>query len=147
MKANDREAAALAKLLKVSRSRAEEAGRRAAELEYAREKTAESLRLLADAISSEEAAAHAAEIVGFVHLAGFLAGASAKRDALRLTLQKIDEELAAARSDLEATYAETRKFEHVVEIARTAADKRLRRRNEAAVNAVAVMRFARRSKG
>lgn len=140
---NEREAVALAKLLKISRSKSEEASRIVAGLERAREKTLATLKLLEDAVSSEEASARAAEIVGFVHLAGFLTGATAKRAALMETLAKIDVELPAARQDLEAMFAETKKLEHLVDIARAAAEKRDRRRAAGLMDESAIARHVR----
>jgi len=143
---NEREAVALARLLKVSRSKSEEASRLVSGLERAREKTIASLKLLEDAVSSEEASARAAEVVGFIHLAGFLAGAAAKRATLGGTLAKIDAELPEARLDLEAMFAETKKLEHLVDMARAASEKRDRRRAAGLMDESAIARHVRTSR-
>jgi flagellar export protein FliJ len=140
---NEREAIALARLLKISRAKSEEASLIVTGLERAREKALAALKLLDDAVSSEEASARAAEIVGFVHLAGFLAGSHVKRAVLTQTLAKIDAELPAARQDVEAMFAETKKLEHLVDMARTAAEKRDRRRAAGLMDESAIARHVR----
>ena len=145
MSAGEREGAALVKLLRLSRMKADDCGRRIAELETARRNADASLRLLADAVSSEEAAARAAEIVGFAQLAGFLAGAARKRAALEATKTQIDEEIEVARGDLHALYSETRRLEHLVERARLAAERRNRRAEAELMSDAAIARFVRKN--
>ena len=65
MNVNDREATALAMLLKIARNRMDAAAALVAALEASLAETEASLLLLADAVAGEEAAAKAAEIVGF----------------------------------------------------------------------------------
>lgn len=141
---NDREAAALAKLLKVARTRMDEAAGRVAALEASLANAEQSLRFLADAVAGEEAAAKAAEIVGFAQLAGFLAGAEQKRSALAATRLLILAEIETARSELEAAFAETSKLDHLVDRAQIAAQKRTRRAETLALNEAAIAGFRRK---
>ncbi|NWG92943.1 MAG: hypothetical protein HXY21_10635 [Parvularculaceae bacterium] len=143
MRANPREAAAFAKLLKVSRTRADEAGRRIGDLEAALARTQEALHLLAESVSSEEEAARAAELIGFTQLAGYLAGAAVKRDALLKTRADILTELQKARSALAEAFAEMKRLEHLVERSRLAAAGRKRKVEAAALDHAALQRFAR----
>ena len=144
---NEREALALVKLLKIARMKADETGRRIAELETARLKTEAALRLLDEAVSNEEAAAKAAEIVGFAQLAGFLAGAARKRAALEATRTQISAEIEAARNDLETSYSEVKKLEHLIERSRLAAERRDRRAEAARMSDAAIARFVRKNGG
>lgn len=142
---NDRESAALEKLLKIARTKTDEAGRRIAALEATREKTAASLRQLAETVSKEEAAARSADIVGLAQLSGFLVGASKKRDALEATKAQIAAEIELARSELSEAYSETQKLEHLVERARLASERRARRTEANDLNEAAIARFVRKS--
>lgn len=142
---NEREALALVKLLKVARMKADETGRRIAELETARLKAEAALRLLDEAVSNEEAAAKAAEIVGFAQLAGFLAGASRKRAALEATRAQVAAEIDVARRALEDAYSEVKKLEHLVERSRLAADRRDRRVEAVQMGDAAIARFIRKN--
>ena len=142
---NEREGMALVKLLKISRMRADETARRIGELEAARLKTDASLRLLADAVLNEEAAAKAVEIVGFAQLAGFLAGASRKRAALEATKAQVAAEFESARGELDALFSETKKLEHLIERARLAVERRDRRAEANLMNDAAIARFVRGS--
>jgi len=142
---NDRESAALEKLLKIARTKTDEAGRRIAALEAAREKTDASLRQLAETVSKEEAAARSADIVGLAQLSGFLAGASKKRDALESTKAQIAAEIELARNELSEAYSETQKIEHLVERARLASERRVRRTEANDLNEAAIARFVRKS--
>lgn len=141
---NEREALALAKLLKIARLKADETSRRVAQLGAAMSSTDASLRLLAEAVSNEESAAKAAEIVGFAQLAGFLAGAERKRAALEATKRQIAAEIEAARGDLENAYSELKKLEHLVERSRLAAERRDRRAEAVRMDDAAISRFARK---
>ncbi len=143
MKANEREGHALAKLLKVARMNAEKASRRLGDLEAARQQADASLRLLADAISDEEAAAQAAEIVGFAQLAGYLAGAAQKRAALIETGAKIAIETIAAERDLADAYAELKKLEHLVERSQLSLERGRRKTENASIDGAALARFVR----
>jgi flagellar export protein FliJ len=140
---NDREATALAKLLKIARIRMDDAAVRVAALEASLAQTEGSLRLLADAVAGEEAAAKAAEVVGFAQLAGFLAGAERKRAALEATRAQIRAEIGAARSELEAAFVETCKLDHLVARAQLAAQKYARRAETLALNEAASAGFRR----
>ncbi|MEK7266148.1 MAG: hypothetical protein AAB227_08625 [Pseudomonadota bacterium] len=142
---NEREGVALAKLLKISRLQADETGRRIAELEAARRKTDVTLGQLADAVSSEEAAAKASEIVGFTHLAGFLAGATQKRAALEATKTQIGAQIEIARGELDDLFTEAKKLEHLVERARLAVERRERRTEAGLMSDAAIARFVRKS--
>lgn len=142
---NEREAFALAKLLKIARMNADEASRRIAELEAAHKEAVASLRFLAEAVSNEEAAAKAAEIVGFAQLSGFLAGAARKRSALEATKAQIEREIEAARADLDQTFSEMKKLEHLSERARQIAERRLRRAETRDMDDAAIARFVRKS--
>ncbi len=144
MMANEREALALAKLLKIARMNTDENSRRIAVLVEAQKKADASLRLLAEAVSNEEAAAKAAEVVGFSQLAGFLAGAIQKRTALEATKSQIEGEIAAARVDLEASFSEAKKLEHLVDRTRLYAQKLGRRLDADKMNDAAIARFVRR---
>lgn len=144
MTAKDRESAALVKLLKISRMKADETGRRIADLESARIETDASSRQLAEAVSAEEAAARGAEIVGFAQLAGFLAGAGRKRAALEATTKQIAAEIESARSDLDALFSETKKLEHLVERSRLAAQRQDRRAEANLMSDAAITRFVRK---
>lgn len=143
MIANEREALVLAKLLKIARVKAEEAGARLANLRAADLRSQSALRLLADAVSSEEAAAQAAETVGFMQLAGFLAGAAQKRAALEATSKQIAAQIELAKQDLDASFAETMKLEHLIESARRAAARRAKRAETARVGEAATVRHGR----
>ena len=143
MNVNDREATALAMLLKIARNRMDAAAALVAALEASLAETEASLRLLADAVAGEEAAAKAAEIVGFAQLAGFLAGAERKRAALDATRAQIRTEIEAARSDLETAFAEASKLDTLVERAQIAAQKRTKRAESNALNEAAVAGFRR----
>jgi len=145
MTINDRESAPLEKLLKIARMKTDETGRRITALETARENTDASLRQLAETVSKEEAAARSAEIVGLAQLSGFLAGASKKRDALEATKAQIAAEIEAARRALSEAYSESQKLEHLVERARLAAERRLRRAEANQMNDAAIARFVRKS--
>ncbi len=140
---NDREAIALAKLLKIARIRMDDAAAGVAALEASLAQTDGSLRLLADAVAGEEAAAKAAEVVGFAQLAGFLAGAERKRAALEATRAQILAGIAAAQSDLETAFAETSKLDHLAERVRLAAQKHMRRAETLALNEAASAGFRR----
>ena len=140
---NDREATALAMLLKIARNRMDAAAALVAALEASLAETEASLLLLADAVAGEEAAAKAAEIVGFAQLAGFLAGAERKRAALDATRTQIRTEIEAARSDLETAFAEASKLDTLVERAQIAAQKRTKRAESNALNEAAVAGFRR----
>jgi flagellar export protein FliJ len=143
MRANRREAAALAKLLKVARTKAEEAGRQTAALEAALSKTDEALHLLAASVSSEEEAARAAELVGFTQLAGFLAGAGIKRSALLETRAEILSELQTARPALAEAFAEMKRLEHLIGRSRLAQADQKRKAEGAALDSAGLVRFAR----
>lgn len=143
MSVNERDAGALLKLLKVARARTDEAGRRIAELQSALGLTEASLQLLADSISSEEAAARAAETVGFFHLSGFLAGAAAKRATLLETRAAIDAELQSARARLADAFSEMKKLEHLADRSRIAAAASRRKRENALLDDAALSRFRR----
>ncbi|OFX00410.1 MAG: hypothetical protein A3E78_15955 [Alphaproteobacteria bacterium RIFCSPHIGHO2_12_FULL_63_12] len=145
MTINEREGAALLKLLKISRLKADETGRRIANLEAAWVKTDASLKLLADAVSNEEAAARAAEVVGFAQLAGFLTGAARKKATLEATKTQIAAEIESARGDLEDLFIETKKLEHLVDRARLAAQRRDRRVEAASMSDAAIARFVRKN--
>lgn len=145
MSASEREAIALAKLLKISRLKADEASRKLAELEAALSRARASLLLLEEAVSSEEAAASAAEVIGFAQLAGFLAGAAQKRMALETTKRQLEAELTTARTNLEASFSEASKLEHLVERSRLADLRRERRLEAARLNEAAIAGFSRRS--
>lgn len=143
MRTNQREAAALAKLLKVARTKAEGAGRQMAALEAALARTDEALHLLAESVSNEEEAARAAELVGFTQLAGFLAGAAEKRSALMKTRADILCELQTARPALAEAFAEMKRLEHLVDRSRLAAAGRKRKAESAALDSAGLDRFAR----
>ncbi len=138
---NDREATALAMLLKIARNRMDAAVALIAALEASLAETEASLLLLADAVAGEEAAAKAAEIVGFAQLAGFLAGAERKRAALDATHAQIRTEIEAAQLDLEVAFAEASKLDNLVERTQTAAKKRTRRAESIALNEAAIAGF------
>lgn len=141
---NEREALALVKLLKIARLKADETSRRIAQLDAAKKKTDASLLLLAEAVSNEESAAKAAEVVGFAELAGFLAGAELKRAALEATKRQIAAETELARGALENAYSELKKLEHLVERSQLAAERRDRRAEAARMDDAAISRFARK---
>lgn len=139
-----REAMALARLLKIARSKTDETSRRLAFLEASLEHTQETLDLLADAIRSEESAARSAEAVGFLHLAGFLAGAAKKRAALLETRSAIRSEIAAQRALLEEAFGEMKRLDHLsgAAAARIAEDER--KRENSLIESAARDRFLRR---
>ncbi len=138
---NDRDAAAIVKLLRVAMSKTDDASRRLAALRSAHAGVTHSLGVLADAISGEEEAAKAAEVVGFMQLAGYLAGASQKRAVLESSAASLAAEIEATESLLQETFAETKKLEHLIERARLQTDKLQRRRDAAALDDFALARF------
>lgn len=140
---NEREAEALRKLLKVARAKTDEASRRIADLQSALDQTARSVRLLEDAVASEEAAMSAAEIVGFVHLAGYLAGAAQKRAALTATRADLEAELETARTGLGETFAEMKRLELLIERSRLHAEKRKSKAESGRIDETAIIRFTR----
>lgn len=145
MLANQREAAALAKLIKLARTRSDEASRRVEDLNAAMKRTEDEIRLLVESVHTEESAARAAEIVGFVQLAGFLAGATQKRAALEETKAQLAAEIETAIGELETAHIETKKLEHLIDRARQSVARR-RRHAEGAVNdEAALARFVRKS--
>lgn len=139
----EREAQALAKLLKVARARTDETSRRIGDLESALAQTNLSLRLLDDAVATEEAAAKAAVVVGFVHLAGYLSGAMQKRATMAATRDSLAVELEMARSDLSEAFSEMKRLELLVERARLAGEKRRRKTETALAEETAIARFVR----
>ncbi len=143
MKAVEREAHALAKLLKLARRNAEEAGLRVATLQSSFAEADASLRLLADAVHDEEAAARAAAVVGFKHLAGFLEGAIRKRAALEETKTRLQAEIETAGRDLDAAYAEMKRFEHLTDRLCERAEDQRRKKELADIDAAALSRFLR----
>lgn len=138
---HDREAAAIVKLLRVATSKTDDASRRLAALRSAHAGVTQSLRVLADAISGEEEAAKAAEVVGFMQLAGYLAGAAQKRAVLESSAASLAAEIDATEGLLQEAFAETKKLEHLIERARLQTDKRQRRRDAAVLDDVALVRF------
>lgn len=145
MTINEREGASVLKLLKISRLKADETGRRIADLEAALVRADASLKLLADAVSDEEAAARAAEIVGFAQLAGFLTGAARKKATLEATKTQIAAEIETARRDLDDLFIETKKLEHLVERARLVDRRRDLRAEAASMSDAAIARFVRKT--
>ncbi|MFZ5615803.1 MAG: flagellar export protein FliJ [Pseudomonadota bacterium] len=131
------------KLLKVARAKTDEASRRIGDLQSALEQTQRSLRLLEDAVASEEAAMSAAEIVGFVHLAGYLAGAAQKRAAMTATRADLEAELETARTGLSEAFAEMKRLELLIERARLHAEKSRRKAESGRADEAAIMRFTR----
>lgn len=143
MTALEREAHVLAKLLKAARLQADEASRRLGALQISYAEADDAIRILVDAIHDEETAARATCVVGFEHLAGFLAGAHQKRSVLEATKASLSVEIADARRALEDAYAEMKRFEHLAERLRTAIVSRRRRKEIADVDAAALIRFSR----
>jgi hypothetical protein len=114
----------LLKLLAVARREAESQRRRVDDLEGSRASAGDALRRLEAAIRTEEAVALGRTEIGFRDLAGYLAGASAKREALLATCRALDVEIAVAREALTAAEIERRKFDHLCDLQAAALRKR-----------------------
>lgn len=119
------------KLLAVARREAEAASRRLADLEGARASAGDALGRLEAAIRTEEAVALGRTEIGFRDLAGYLAGAAAKRDALIATCRALDGQIAAAREALTAAEIERRKLDHLRDLQAVALRKRRDKREGA----------------
>lgn len=124
-----REAQALAKLIRLARARADEVSARLVTLRAALSSNEAALAMLRDCVREESSAAKAAEIVGFVQLAGYLLGAERKRAALELTRGQLIDEIEASQTGLNEAWVELKKLEHLAERARLS-DDRSRRRSE-----------------
>ena len=117
----------LQKLLKVARARTDEVSARVADLQAARASAEESLLWLDRAVDTESCAAS----VNLVDLARYVGGATEKRKSLKATCAMLDREIAAARDDLAAAFAEMKKFEHLLSLARRT-ERRLQSKREMA---------------
>lgn len=140
-------ARAFAKLLKVARAKTDAHAQRLGGLEAALGRTDASLRILSDAVHSEESAARAAAAIGFTLLAGYFEGAAQKRAALIRTKSAITAEIANARGELDAAFSEMKRLEHLVERAKRAAEDGRRKREGAAMDAAALARCGRAAGG
>jgi hypothetical protein len=121
----------LMKLLAVARRTSEGQRRRVDELEGARASAGDALHRLEAAIRTEEAVALGRTEIGFRDLAGYLAGAAAKREALLATCRALDAEIAAAREALTAAEIERRKLDHLCDLRAAALRKRRDKREGA----------------
>lgn len=121
----------LLKLLAVARREADGASRRLADLEASRMSAAAALERLETAIRTEEAVALGRTEIGFRDLAGYLAGAAAKRDTLIATCRSFEAEIAVAREVLTAAEIERRKLDHLRDLQATALRKRRGKREGA----------------
>lgn len=125
----DRHQRGLLKLLAVARRAVEAAGRTIGDLEAARKSAGDALEKLEAAIRTEEAVALGRTEIGFRDLAGYLAGAGAKRAALITTCRSLDAELAAAREALTDAEIERRKLSHLADLRADALRKRRDKRD------------------
>ncbi|MFN0022776.1 MAG: hypothetical protein ACKVS5_02650 [Parvularculaceae bacterium] len=106
----------LLKLLKVARHNAERASRALGDLHASKSGVEAALARLDTAIRAEEEVALGRTEIGFLDLAGYLAGAAQKRAALRATSDGLTAEIAAAGAALEACELERRKLEHLADL-------------------------------
>ena len=79
---------------------------------------------------TEEAVALGRTEIGFRELAGYLAGADAKRASIIATCRSLDAEIAAARDALTSAEIERRKLSHLADLC-AAADRKSRDKREA----------------
>lgn len=133
MTGGGRETQALTKLIRVARAKTDEVGMRLDTLRATLASNEAALKMLSDSVLEESSAAKAAEIVGFVRLAGYLLGAEQKRAALKETRAQLAAQIGVAESDLKAAWVELKKLEHLAERTRQSGERR-RRRHESAEN-------------
>jgi len=133
MAGGGREAKALAKLIKVARTKTEEFGARLETLRAAIASNEAALNMLSANVLDEANATKAAETVGFVQLAGYLQGAEQKRSALKETRTQLIEQTEFAETELKAAWIELKKLEYLSERALRSDDRR-RLRLEGAEN-------------
>lgn len=141
-----RDAAALSKLIRLAHSKLDEGAGRLEALRASLAGVDRALAVLTGSIAEEANAARAAEIVGFVHLAGYLVGAEAKRDALEATRRLIVAEIDLRESELRQLYAELKKLEHLAGRLRDQAALNRRRRDGREIDDVARLLAAGRSR-
>lgn len=121
----------LLKLLAIARRNQESEALALADLEAARRETAAALDRLEAAIRMEEAVALGRTEIGFRDFAGYLAGATAKRDAILASNRTLDAGIAGAKARLRLADIERKKLEHLVDLAAAALKKRRQRRDGA----------------
>ena len=141
-----RDAAALSKLIRLARSKMDEGAGRLETLRATLIGVDRAIAVLTGSIAEEADAARAAEIVGFVHLAGYLVGAEAKRAALEATRSKIVAEIDLREDELRRSYAELKKLEHLAGRLRDQTALNRRRRDGREIDDVARLLAAGKSR-
>lgn len=121
----------LLKLLSVARRTAEGARLTLAERQKALARAEEALAGLEAAIRTEETVALGRTEIGFRDLAGYLAGAEAKRAALIATCRALEGEISVAREAITAAEIERRKLDHLTDLAAEALRKKRDKREVA----------------
>lgn len=134
-----RDERALAQLLKIARSRADELRAHLANLDSAKAAAESSIALLAEAVGAEERALGpgAAPLADFGR---FLEGSVQKRRALEATRGTLIAQIDSARNDLQEAFAETKKLEHLTETGRRAAARAAHQDDIAAAADLTAMR-------
>ncbi len=130
----------LRRLLKQSRLKAEEVGARVADLETARASTSVLLHRLTEAVRAEEAAAIGDGAANLADLARYLEGAAIKRATIKLTCERLDNEIVVARRQLEDAFIEMKKLEHLLDVSKRVSQRRRNRTELAAIEDSARMR-------
>ncbi len=130
----------LLRLLKQSRLKAEEVGAHVADLETARASTSVLLHRLTEAVRAEEAAAICDGAINLADLARYLEGAAIKRATIQSTCARLDNEIVAARQQLEDAFKEMKKLEHLLDVSRRVSQRRRNKAELAAIEDSARMR-------